>query len=448
VITPVKVKLNSSIYSLLSGFYASIFLGGVIVFFTCFIFVTSAIANEKKIIFDNFSSQLEIIKRDASYYVQGTNIQVQLTNRVIVKTVSNANKQSVLGFHNGISKVTELFHGEKNNFYSLTLKKDNHLSEVLFDLKNVQKKNPEKGILLVQPDILQRQSKAETSVDKKQYLSIKKPKPNNAYRVQSPYIELLNIHHLWRKTKGENTKVAIIDDGIFLEHSELKHIKPLFSYDVENKRMSSMPIISHDTHGTKVAGIIFSAHDNIGIDGIAPAADLISIRQPSTWTSNTLLSFQLANLMGAQIINCSWHSQLLLQPIADIVDDLAKNGRKGKGTVVVISAGNNGKKITKNSIESAIESAIVVGASGKKFQHLAYSNYGPTVDFYTYGQRVKTTLSSGGYGVFSGTSLAAAVVSGVSALLLSHKPELTIDQLSKQLKLIIEPPVNNRSKPI
>ena len=143
------------------------------IFIALFIFFTPAVASEKKIIFDNFSDQLQIIKRDASYYVQGTNIQVELTNRVIIKTINNIKKQDVLGFHHGVSQVTELFQGTQSNFYLLTLHNENRLAQVLFDLQNIQSTHPKKGILLVQPDILQLHSKAEIQVSIKQYSSIK-----------------------------------------------------------------------------------------------------------------------------------------------------------------------------------------------------------------------------------------------------------------------------------
>ncbi|MBU2871898.1 S8 family serine peptidase [Colwellia sp. E2M01] len=452
-----KVKSNKSINPLLCRVVFATFYAMVLVslFFIFPVYSSSVPIHDKRLVFDNFSNRVEIIQRGTNAYVKGTNISVQLSKRLIVKTINTVTKDEVFGFHQAVSHVTELFKGTQSNFYSLTFSDKNRLVDVLFDLQKMQVIQPEKGILLVQPDILQLKAKDEvpfnegeknkdqSNIAESKYSNKKKqPKESLLHNVNhagSPYIDLLNISELWLKTKGKNIKIAIIDDGIFIEHSEFKHTTMSFSYDVENKIMSSIPIFAQDTHGTKVAGIIFSAHDNKGVDGIAPEAELISIRQPSTWTSNTLLSFQLAKITGADIINCSWHTQFLLQPIHNIIQDLTENGRNGKGIVVVISAGNNGKEIVKNSTESAIENAIVVGANGKDFRRLAYSNYGSSVDLFTYGQWVKTTLSSGKYGGFSGTSLAASIVSGISALLLSHHPELTIQQLTEQLKLIVEP---------
>ncbi|RHW78000.1 hypothetical protein D1094_03500 [Colwellia sp. RSH04] len=402
-----------------------------------------AIASEGNIIFDNFSHKVKLIAKGDVFHIEGTNVQVKLANRIIVKTKKSIKKQQVLGFHHKFTNITELFQGTKSNFFSLALNKNANLTKVIADLQSFQRKHPTSGILLIQPDILQLQSKAELvkeDNDSINALPAKKQvihsRGNNALYYQSPYLNLLNIPPLWQKTKGKNIKIAIIDDGIFLEHEELMHISPTFSYDIENKVLSSSPKLAIDQHGTKVAGIIFAAHNRIGIDGIAPEAELISLRQPKTWTSSTLLSFQLAKLAGASIINCSWHSQILLQPLAEVIEDLSVNGREGKGIAVVISAGNKGIEVKPNSNESAINSAIIVGANNQHFSRLAYSNYGESVDLFAYGKVVKSTTSTGKYGTFSGTSLAAAIISGLSALLLSEKPELTIEQLTQQLKVM------------
>jgi len=257
----------------------------------------------------------------------------------------------------------------------------------------------------------------------------------------TPYIAMLNLEERWKTTKGKGVKVAIIDDGFNLKHEDLKHLNPIFSYDVDIATSVSTPNYHTDSHGTKVVGIIFAAHNKIGIDGIAPEADLIAIRQPDTWVSNTLLGFQLAKLAGADIINCSWHSHWLLQPIQEVVDELALHGRKGKGIAVVFAAGNEGEKIVAKSIESSIESAIVVGAHSDKYERLRSSNYGDYVDIEFYGARAQTTLASGKYGNFSATSLAASIVSGLSALVLSQNPDLTTDELVAELKKL---QTNNR----
>ena len=221
----------------------------------------------------------------------------------------------------------------------------------------------------------------------------------NAYKAliakdPSPYIDFLDLKLLWEKSKGEGVKIAIIDDGFNLMHEDLQHIKTSFSFDSESGELNARPHHHKDSHGTKVAGIIFAAHNQKGIDGVAPEAQIITLRQPDTWTSNTIRSFQLAKLAGASVINCSWHSHWLAQPIKEIVDELAQHGRKGKGIAVIFAAGNEGKKILPDSIEASKESAIVVGSQSADYTRLKSSNYGETVDLEIYGARAQTTLAS------------------------------------------------------
>ena len=374
-------------------------------------------AASEEIVFNNFSNQIILIKEQSQQYlIKGTEQRVTLSDRIIVKASQSITKDKLYQYHSQISNVSELFTGSQNIFYSLSLHNENSLADVLNILQN------KPGIGLVQPDILQLKNKSDAKL-------------SNAH--VNPYIERLGIPSLWKSTKGAGVKIAIIDDGFNLQHAELSHVTPVFSYDSESRALSSLPLSTIDSHGTKVAGIIFAAHNNVGINGIAPEAELITLRQPDSWTSNTLLSFQLAKLAGADIINCSWQTHYLLQPIADVVNELASQGRGGKGIAVIFSSGNQGREITALSTEAAIASAIVVGASGHDFtKPLGFSNFGQSVDILAYGLPVKTTLAVGGYGLFSGTSLSAAVVAGLSALIISQQPDIQLEQLLHTLQSI------------
>jgi subtilisin family serine protease len=223
-------------------------------------------------------------------------------------------------------------------------------------------------------------------------------------------------------------KIAIIDDGFDLQHADLQHVKQVFTYDIENNSTQTQSRNFYQQHGTQVAGIIFAEHNQLGIDGIAPKAGLIAIRQPSSWTSKTLLSFQLAQIAGADIINNSWHTRHLFEPIADVVNDLAVNGRNGLGVAVVFSAGNSGLELPALSSEALIDKAIVVGAIGKNGQRLASSNFGDSVDFFTYGDSALSTSNHNKYKDFGGTSLSTAVTSGMLALVFSQNEKIPLKQ--------------------
>jgi subtilisin family serine protease len=79
----------------------------------------------------------------------------------------------------------------------------------------------------------------------------------------------------WALSKGNNVKVAVIDQGIELNHPDLTaNIYPL-SYDTGNR---TSPSNVYGDHATAVAGILGAVQNNsLGISGVAPNCQLISI---------------------------------------------------------------------------------------------------------------------------------------------------------------------------
>lgn len=365
-------------------------------------------------------------QRSDVYQVSGKLLQVTLSDRFIVRA-TGFTKPSLQALDSRIASVSELYLMPEASYYSVTLHTRDQLSGVLKVLNNTP------DISLVQPDILQLTVRTNVDLTETGLTDTEDRQPT---RNPAPYLSQLDIPTLWQTTKGRGVSIAVIDDGFALNHDELRNTDVVFSYDAERKVQDVSPQSELDTHGTKVIGTIFAAHDGHGIDGIAPEASLIAIRQPSTWTSSTLLSFYLAKLSDADIVNASWNSQWLLEPLADIVSDLARNGRGGKGTAVVFSAGNNGAEQTSNqgidSNEASLLDAVVIGSDDGTGHRTRFSNYGSSVDAYIYGKPTPA-LVAGGYGRFSGTSLSTAVASGYFALLLANNPSLTLDQLVAQL---------------
>lgn len=399
--------------------------------------------------FKNFDQEIVLEKNESGFVDTMSQKQIIVAHRLIVKTSNKYSKKKLAKAHKAITEVKELYHGKDFTYFSAEINKEITLQEVMSKLLKKRK------IHFVQPDILQQTQRSHDGDEHaKEPLPdlLKKPKNNSKNNLKNKsnkkinkekrldnalprYLKFIGVKNLWDKTKGKGIKIAVIDDGFDLKHKEFEKINMTFAYDVIEKSLESNPKESIDTHGTKVAGVLFAQHDKQGIEGIAPEAEFIAIRQPDTWTSNTLLSFQVANLSKADIINCSWNSPQLMQPVADVINDLAQNGRNGKGTAVIIAAGNKGIDIKPNSTEASIDSAIVVGASnlmGKR--PLKFSNKGESVDLLSFGVPVLTTFPNNKYGIFAKTSLATTVVSGVSALILSQNPEFTIKQLEDELK--------------
>jgi len=379
-----------------------------------FLFLSGAHA-ASDVTFKNFSREIILSDQQQDYLINDFGVHVTLANKLIVKADSAMDPHFLMKLDSRITKAKKIYTGHGFNYLSVELKTANSVSSVL---KELQKNS---AVYLVQPDILQlKQNASASSVN------------NDA--VRQPYLEQLGITKLWNRTKGDGVRVAIIDDGIDLTHPALAKVHSEFLYDTQSHQLSAQPHAAIDSHGTQVAGVIFATQVDNTFQGIAPDAQLIAIRQPDSWTSNTLLAFQLAALAKADVINCSWTTPFLLEPIADVVNDLTTYGRNGKGIAVVFSAGNEGVPIAQLNTEATINSAITVGALDAQGVMLASSNYGIGVDVSVYGAGVKSTANQSLYHSFSGTSLSAAIVSGLAALLISEQPEIHLNLLEQKIQ--------------
>ena len=244
--------------------------------------------------------------------------------------------------------------------------------------------------------------------------------------------DAIGLRNAWRLTQGRGVRVAIIDTGIDLRHPDLRGLKLAASFDVQRRSSRSAPENDKETHGTLVAGVIFARHNELGIDGVAPQAELIAVRLMSGWTSTSVLALEAAVKAGADIINCSWTFPLMLDPVAHMVDDFAKQGRHGRGGLLVVSAGNLPVEISRPEQFPFYANLLTVTAVD---HHGAPSDaaYGPGVFIAAPGLLKSTSNNGNGFRPLGGTSAAAAVVSGVIALMLSVNPQLDRVQVKQLL---------------
>ena len=191
-------------------------------------------------------------------------------------------------------------------------------------------------------------------------------------------------------------------------------------------------------HGTHVAGIIGAVRNNgIGIDGIASAVRIMSVRAVPNGDERdkdiaNAIRYAVDN--GAQIINMSFGKSYSPQKAA--VDDAARYA-DSRGVLIVHAAGNDGEDVeTSPSFPTPAylgggnaANWIEVGASswrGGKALAAEFSNFGTQkVDVFAPGVDILSTAVGGGTARESGTSMAAPVVSGLAALLMSYYPKLT-----------------------
>ena len=178
-------------------------------------------------------------------------------------------------------------------------------------------------------------------------------------------------------------------------------------------------------HGTHVSGIIGALDNSFGIVGVAPGIRLWAVKvlsdNGSGSTSNIIAALdwilQKRNVLwaGIGIVNMS------LGGGVNTALDNAVNKLLNNGIVVVVAAGNSSIDAA-NFSPARTPNAITVGATSPipLYNTLAsFSNYGSLVDILAPGTSITSTYLANGYASLSGTSMAAPVVTGTVALMLS-----------------------------
>jgi subtilisin family serine protease len=209
-------------------------------------------------------------------------------------------------------------------------------------------------------------------------------------------------------------------------------------------------------HGTHVAGIIGAVRGNgIGVDGIAPAVKIMSVR---TVPNGDERDKDVANAIryavdnGALVLNLSFGKSY--SPEKQAVDDAVRYA-ESRGALIVHASGNDGENSDQNPSfptpayvgGGRATNWIEVGASswrGGDSLAAPFSNYGRTlVDVFAPGVDILSTDGKGGVARESGTSMAAPVVSGLAALIMAYHPNLTAAQVKR---IILESAVPFRNQ--
>jgi subtilisin family serine protease len=204
------------------------------------------------------------------------------------------------------------------------------------------------------------------------------------------------------------------------------------------------------SHGSHVAGIIAAARGDSGTVGIAPGVVILPVRaipNGDERDKDVANAIRYAVDRGANIINMSFGKGY--SPQKATVDSAVRYA-ESKGVLLVHAAGNDGENADQSPSFPVADYTgggrasnwIEVGASSWKPDALAapFSNYGKQrVDLFAPGVDIRSTFPGGGYKRQDGTSMAAPVVSGVAALLMSHFPTLTAADVKRILVQTVTP---------
>lgn len=244
----------------------------------------------------------------------------------------------------------------------------------------------------------------------------------------------INVEEAWAiSTMGADIKVAVVDQRVDSEHTDLINRVSPYEYDGPNGMAIYNINQTGENHGTHVAGIIAAEGNNAAyIAGVAYNSMILRVYEDtssSTFAAESASGISWAWQFGADVINCSWHLNTNYSAIIEssIISALT-NGRYGLGTVVVFSAGNAGT--TTLGYPARFDDRILtVGSIGSTGVRSYFSNYGSKLDVVAPGENILSLLPSDSQGYLSGTSMAAPHVSGVAALMLSVNSALSRDEI-------------------
>lgn len=209
---------------------------------------------------------------------------------------------------------------------------------------------------------------------------------------------------------------------------------------------------SRANHGTSTMGVIAAdRNNNLGIKGIAENVKIMAIRAVPSGDErdkDIALAIRYAVDNGADLVNMSFGKKYSLQK--QFVDDAIKYAQEN-GVLLIHAAGNNAENVDEiTHYPSPIfdngnkaSNFLTVGASSSiPDKNVAgfFSNYGKTtVDIFAPGVNVISTDTTNVYSMHNGTSLAAPVVTGVAALILSYYPDFTPEEIIDILKETASP---------
>jgi subtilisin family serine protease len=236
--------------------------------------------------------------------------------------------------------------------------------------------------------------------------------------------------------------VAVVDSGVDTSNKGLSDA--IYSQGNDNKDFYYNDDTIYDSylqdyHGTYIANTIACNDSESKIYGVAPEVSILPIkflRNTSGSVSDAIRAINYACEKCAKIINCSWN---FTEYSAELYNVIASH----PDVLFICATGNSNLNLDKDNIYPAsynlknILSVLAVDNTGKVYSS---SGRGMQVDIAAPGVNIITKFPENDITYVSGTSVATALVSGVTALMFSVNERLTpkeiIDIVTKNVNRI------------
>lgn len=295
--------------------------------------------------------------------------------------------------------------------------------------------------------------------------------PNDTRYDEQWNLKAMNLPKAWGIEQGNpSVIIAVVDSGIKKEHPEFRNQlwrnsgeiasngidddQNGYVDDINGWDFTDAPTLAghgdwterdndpddETGHGTHVSGIIAAeANNGVGIAGIASGCRLMPLRAEFRVGRGRFLqnddvaaAIVYAADNGADVINLSLGDTVNAFLMQDAIE-YAYN----RGCVLVAAAGNSSEP--GSYYPAALKNVLSVASLDKNLQ-LGGSNFGASIDIAAPGEEILSTdinidqsSPTSGYSYQSGTSMAAAHISGVTALLISANPSCNNTEIQQWL---------------
>ena len=263
----------------------------------------------------------------------------------------------------------------------------------------------------------------------------------------------------WAVTRGDGVRIAVIDNGMHVNHPDINDGIAGGGYFVDDglgsATLRSWSVGQHGfpggRHGTACLGMAGARMNNgRGGCGAAPEARLLAIAcMPDQVGSQTTLARAVAYAAdpttedsqaspddGADIIACSLGPNgadwVMTSPLEEAINAAATGARRGLGAPIFWACTNGNFDIAADEVCSHPRVMAIARSNRNDLEDGA--GYGPELEFVAPGVDVYAPSTSRGYEFVTGCSFAAPLAAGVGALALAIHPDWSASQLRQHLR--------------
>lgn len=288
---------------------------------------------------------------------------------------------------------------------------------------------------------------------------------------------------------GSGVTVAVLDTGVDATHPDLRGVvtdEACFCVNANNEpccpngttqQMGPGAARDDNGHGTHLSGII-AGRGRVASKGLAPSAYVVAVKiadkngSTSTWAMLAALDWIATAQPNVQVVNMSLGTSATYQGHCDNASPVNRKLAavaqvlKSRGALIVAAAGNAGQA-DRMAAPACISGFFSVGAVHTQNNRMddsngcidmktaenrvaCFSNRSSVLSILAPGAGIVSSTLGGGKAMGSGTSQAAAVVSGAAALLMQGAPQGEGNRIEEALResgTMVADDLNHRSIP-